>query len=407
MPRKHSKSVPREEKLFRMLEYLRRYTDEKHRISLRELEQALSDAEGEPFFGDRHTRAKLIREIALILNSDDEGHILPQKQWKLIYDDFKRLYGVYAPEDDPQIFCPDLDEDMDERGQRIKNLYYRREFTDQDIDLLLESIQFHPTLSKSESMKLQNKVKDRLATSFYGKDFKTVEKVHQHIPENQKIIEENLAILQEAIKKSAKIRFRFYGYNFENRLKPVRQGDYILSPYYLVSYAGRYYLLGADNKHMNASIWRVDLMKRIEIIEKEFSGESVPEAALPKQMVKGMPQKWNENYIFTHLNMAYDEPLEITLRILPWEGVKGTEDRAHEDRPDYTFLHDWFGKTWEYERTEKKAPHADIVKVTCSPYAMVNWALQYADRVEVLKPASVRKRVAEKVEMLKERYDTK
>ena len=39
-----------------------------------------------------------------------------------------------------------------------------------------------------------------------------------------------------------------------------------------------------------------------------------------------------------------------------------------------------------------------------SPFAMVNWALQYSDRVEVLEPESIRQQVAEKVRKLYEKY---
>ena len=38
------------------------------------------------------------------------------------------------------------------------------------------------------------------------------------------------------------------------------------------------------------------------------------------------------------------------------------------------------------------------------PFAMVNWALQYSDRVEVLEPESIRRQVAEKARRLYEKY---
>lgn len=50
---------------------------------------------------------------------------------------------------------------------------------------------------------------------------------------------------------------------------------------------------------------------------------------------------------------------------------------------NYTFLHDWFGDTFKYLKTETTQPYNDIVEVICSPYGMVHWALQYSDRVEV------------------------
>lgn len=79
-------------------------------------------------------------------------------------------------------------------------------------------------------------------------------------------------------------------------------------------------------------------------------------------------------------------------------------DPSGRIRPDYNFLHDWFGDNFRYIRTEKEAPYDDIVHVECSPFGMVNWAFQYSDRVEVLAPESVQERVIEKIRNLKEMY---
>ena len=57
-----------------------------------------------------------------------------------------------------------------------------------------------------------------------------------------------------------------------------------------------------------------------------------------------------------------------------------------------------------YFATEKIEPYDDIVEVVCSPYGMVNWALQYSDRVEVLEPIDVRNKVIEKINKLCMKY---
>lgn len=55
-------------------------------------------------------------------------------------------------------------------------------------------------------------------------------------------------------------------------------------------------------------------------------------------------------------------------------------------------------------RTETEAPYDDIVKVECSPFAMVHWALQYSDRVEVISPEEVRDDVIAKIRNLNIKY---
>ena len=55
-------------------------------------------------------------------------------------------------------------------------------------------------------------------------------------------------------------------------------------------------------------------------------------------------------------------------------------------------------------RTEETAPYDNIVKVECSPFAMVHWVLQYSDRVEVVAPEEVRNGVIEKIRNLNVKY---
>lgn len=67
-------------------------------------------------------------------------------------------------------------------------------------------------------------------------------------------------------------------------------------------------------------------------------------------------------------------------------------------------LHDWFGDSFTYIRTETKPPYDDIVRVECSPYGMVHWALQYSELVEVFEPESLREDIKSKIKALNEKY---
>lgn len=97
--------------------------------------------------------------------------------------------------------------------------------------------------------------------------------------------------------------------------------------------------------------------------------------------------------------MSYDKPIPITLRIV-------NPRRGEDGKPwtNCTFLYDYFGDTIRCVHTETEPPYGDIVRVMCSPFGMVNWALQYADLVEVLEPTSVREAVKEKLERLNRKY---
>ena len=46
----------------------------------------------------------------------------------------------------------------------------------------------------------------------------------------------------------------------------------------------------------------------------------------------------------------------------------------------------------------------DIVAVRCTSFGMENFAMQFADKVEVLEPLELREKIREKVQRMAEKY---
>lgn len=74
--------------------------------------------------------------------------------------------------------------------------------------------------------------------------------------------------------------------------------------------------------------------------------------------------------------MFYGNPEEINLKI---------------DRKRYTLLHDFFGEQYYFK--SHIDDRWDEVVVRCVPSAMVSWAMQCSDYVEVLRPQEVRETI--------------
>lgn len=82
-------------------------------------------------------------------------------------------------------------------------------------------------------------------------------------------------------------------------------------------------------------------------------------------------------------------------------------------RENLNTIHDSFGEdykiTTEKYKKEHKLPknqtNFEIVEVRTSPYGIVNWALQYSDKVEVIEPENVVKSIKERVEELCKKYN--
>ena len=105
-------------------------------------------------------------------------------------------------------------------------------------------------------------------------------------------------------------------------------------------------------------------------------------------------------------------------RVSPYQMVLHNRDLSsampymYSDRPEnIDFLADaeiidqiidWFGTNIEIRKTDDEAKVK--VSVKASPTALVFWALQYVDHVEVLRPESLRVRIREALEKGLEKY---
>lgn len=394
------------ERMFKIWEYLKNNTDAEHPTTQAEMRKSSEVAE---YIGDKETFNRLIKDMARAMNSAENGY-KPEKDWKLYFHDFKKYYGDDAEDYVEEAAKFGSDEEYEEFADQtmyIDGLYYNRTFSYDEINSIIEGILSTKTLDTKSARHLIEKVEQNLTTKFYKKGPKQICKVMEPELADREQLRINLLTIQQAIDNNVQIAFRFNGYTYQKKLEPVRDKKDTVSPYYIVASAGRYYLLACKEVVIkgetvrNMSIWRIDLMTDIEIpgVNEKLGIKGVPR--IPKKNVENLPMEWTEDFQLKHLNMSYDKPIWITLKI---KSPKQEDNPTRRIRADYTFLHDWFGDKFKYVETEKTAPYDDIVKVECSPFAMVHWALQYSDRVEVVAPEAVRNDVIEKIRNLNVKY---
>lgn len=355
-------SVTPIERAYRLLQYLKRNSDADHPVTQEELKtnEGMSAYVGAP-----GTYNKTITALALALNTDEEQRFLPEEEWQVAFDSFKRWYVEGEGEGKD---C----------GPRIHGLHYRHVFTEDEIDALIEGISTSKTLDDETVARIKGKILKHLTTRFYRDKLKDVGRVREPILTSRKQVSENLSLLRDAIERGKKVSFWFNTYDPNKQLVHAHETRTLLSPYYVAADGGRFYLIAAwDPKEENVkppmSVWRVDLMTELRVEEER-------RRALHKTQV---PKDWSQSIHLSHLYMFFDDPVPIRLRLA--EGAP------------YTFLHDYFGDTFKVVGDRE-------VEVLCSPEAMVHWALQYSDRVEVLGPERVREKVKEKIAKLNSEY---
>ena len=333
--RKLSKAA-RFERMFKIWEYLKNNTDKEHPTSQAQMRKAPEVSE---FIGDKETFNRLIKDMARTMNSDEFGY-KKEDDWKIYFHDFKKYYGDTAETcEDEADFGSDVEyEEFADQTMHIDGLYYNRTFTYDEINSIIEGILSTKTLDTKSAARLIEKVEQNLTTKFYKKGPKQVCKVMEPELADRKQLSANLLTIQRAIDNNVQISFWFNGYTCQKKLEPVREKKDTVSPYYIVASGGRYYLLACKEVVIkgepvrNMSIWRIDLMTDIEIPGAKEEVEKKGWPRIPKKDVENLPMTWTDDFQLKHMNMSYDKPVWVTLKI---KSPKREDDPARYIKADY------------------------------------------------------------------------
>ena len=262
----------------------------------------------------------------------------------------------------------------------VTNLRYVHDFSFDELDTIINALYFSKTVTEEERDRLIYKLA-KLSSKRYQKkwfsennDRPVIKNIFQGIVNNNDAsrteLKKNIALIQSAIDEKVKIQFIMNVYNAERELVPSKIDDSgktiwsKVTPYHILIYNDKYYMLANCKPYSNVSVWRIDLMSDVKLLEEE---------GRPKREIKGMSDTWNgQEYMEKHLHMSYDAPTNVRLKV---------------SNEYYTMMVDWFGNNF-VKRREFDEKY-DVVTVTCSKAAMINWAMQYSDVVEVLGPPSV------------------
>ncbi|MCC3865675.1 WYL domain-containing protein [Terrisporobacter petrolearius] len=343
-----------------ILKILKKETDEEHSLTQ---DKILFKLKQRNYDCNIKTLNKTLKELRLALNP-------------YTYDEFSK--------DDFRIVFPGYDK-FDSKELRMTNLRYVHEFSMDEVDSIIEAIQFSKTLSNEKSKIIIEKVKG-LTSKYYKNKTNHINTVPQFSTINKKILKQNLITIQQAIEDKVKISFFFNRYNRAKQLENSRSSRYVISPYYIAAYNGKYYLLANTEPYENTSIYRIDLMTDIQI-PKEDNTKGIRRKSI--RNVRGISEVWNpEDFMIKHMNMFYDDPMTIGLKV-----------KNHK----YTIIHDWFGDQYTFKK--KIDENYDEIEVVCSPNAVVHWAMQYCNYVEVISPIFVRDDVISILKNMVEKYD--
>ena len=382
---------PAERRVLQILDILKLLTDENHNLSKDEIGKLLSVYRAEKYDNGTspespNTLTSTLENMLLELNPEEYSKE-KEEEYRVIYEGYTedRLKKKRSKE-------------KGKKSADISGFSYVHKFSFDELDKMIQMICFSDMFEENEKRNLVRKLVSTSST-YYRTPFWNGNEIqfnpsaiHGRLStrqprENHKAVR-NLQVLQYAINNLVQVNFRFNQYTASHEMVPKSDYIHVLSPYHLVVYHDNYYCIGLKKDDKRIWHYRVDLMTDVKVI-KDDTGKSVPVEIAPFEGNPICNASWDpEKYMAEHLNMAYDEPQDIRIKIKD---------------SDYTILHDWFGN--HYEKTEEPSEEGyDIVKVRTSPNMIVHWAMQYGTAVEIINE-DTREAIRSKISDMRSVYE--
>jgi len=234
------KQIPIFESCYKIVEYLKKNTDKDHPTTQAAMRKDDSVAE---FLGAKETSNSYINQIALALNTNYDGALNKEKDWKVVFDAFTEVHGSKKKSKIETEYT-------NIEKLPIRNLYYNQEFSYEELDKIIECISLSDTLDERTAKKLIKKVKEELGTVFYEEQSSKISKIEPEMIVDSEYYRKNIKTIEEAIENNVKITFYYNGIDSEKKLERESLSKEIISPYYLVANKGKYYVVACKDSFM-------------------------------------------------------------------------------------------------------------------------------------------------------------
>lgn len=340
---------------FNILDILRKYTDENHRLSQTEI---LSKLESE--------YDMVIDRKAVKRNLTD----LMEFGCEIECTEVTRSY-----------VDPKTGESVD--SSLLTDFYLVRDFTDAELRLLIDSLVFSRHVPNRQCKELVKKL-EGLSNVYFSSRFGHVFPAPEEQTDNRQIFL-NIELLDEAITEKRKVAFRYLEYGTDKKQHPRKRRDgserYVVSPYQMAAKEGKYYLICCLDGYETAANYRVDRISDIEVLKDEPA-----RAFASLRDSKGLPLDLAD-YMKKHIYMFSGENVRAIFRI---------EKKLISD------VIDLFGNDVSFRETEDGGI---TVSVYANERSLLHFAQNFAPEAILIDPPDLKERVRKQLEATLERYE--
>ena len=267
--------------------------------------------------------------------------------------------------------------------QNMQDVNYDHKFLNGELRLLIDSVLLTDGLPKNDRISLIRRIEGLSSKYFHSEISKIDMDIYGRIENKQIIL--TLEEIGSAIAEGTQVTFHYSDCSIDGepnirRDSNGKEKQYTVNPYQIISKNGHSYLICNLPEYHDLTHFRIDRIK-------DCRKTDVPSRSL--RMLKGFETGIRlSEYIKSHPNLWSGVPTHITFQCKQYM----MNDVA-----------DSFGTELNIEELPD-----DMMKVHvyASQSAMLHWAVQFADAVEVLSPASLRKQIAETLRNALEKYET-
>lgn len=324
--------------IINILDILKRYTDEDHRLSQKEIAEILKSE-----YNMVIDRKSVKRNLSNLLEFG----------YPIEYSESVRM-------------VPNPKTGKLEESYMLSDFYLERDFSDAELRLLIDSLLFSKHIPYSQCKDLIKKL-EGLSNKYFESKVKHISALPKNKPANKQLFY-TIDVLDEAISKEKQIKFHYAAYQTDKKLHNRKASDgndreYIINPYQIVATNGRYYLICNYDKYDDLSNYRVDRITDIELLDTP---------AKPKRNVKGA-----EN--------GFDLSRHMSEHIYMFAG-KSIRTQFIAKKYIIDDILDYFGDDVVFSNeTEDEV----TVTATVNEQDMHFWALLYLLQIKVISPQSL------------------
>lgn len=259
--------------------------------------------------------------------------------------------------------------------------YLNRDFTDAELRLLIDGLLFSKHIPYNQCKELIKKI-EGLSNIYFHTKVRHICNMPEHLPHNKELFY-TIEILDEAIHSKRMVEFQYteFGTDKKPALRKSKSGaaiKYKVSPYQMAATNGRYYLICNRKHYSGVSNYRIDRIKNICLTN---------EPSVPTKDISALKNGLNlPQHMAEHIYMFAGEGVRVKFRAKQYL---------------VSDILDWFCGDVNIIEEENDTI---TVSVKVNEQAMFYWSMQYGEHTEIIEPKSLREKIKATLKEMAEKY---